>query len=86
MARALPAIGSNIGGIPELLSPEHLFPADNPSALAGKLINLANQPDRLTGMSARNLRKAREYREDILCERRDQFYERLRSLTARPRS
>lgn len=86
MARALPAIGSNIGGIPELLDSEHLLPADNVPALATKLTELANQPDRLATMSARNFRKARDYGDEILRERRDQFYERLRSLTARARS
>jgi len=86
MARALPAIGSDIGGIPELLHPDQLVPAGDVAALAGKLMELANQPDRLAAMSAQNLRKARDYSEDILCERRDQFYERLRSLTARSHS
>lgn len=86
MARALPAIASNIGGIPELLQPEHMFPADNAPALSGKLSEIANQPDGLAAMSARNLRKAHDYGEEILRERRDQFYERLRSLTARAHS
>ena len=83
MARALPAIGSNIGGIPEVLAPEYLFPAGNAPALAEKLTGLASQPDRLTAMSAYNLDKACEYYEDVVCERRDRFYEHLRSLPAR---
>jgi len=61
MARALPAVGSDVGGIPELLEPSCLVPVDDHAALArcmGRLLCDQNEWER---QSARNLRMAREY-------------------------
>jgi glycosyltransferase involved in cell wall biosynthesis len=73
MARALPAIGSTAGGIPELLEPEDLVPPNDPQALAGKLQEVLQDPSRRQRMSAANLKKAREYEETLLEQRRDLF-------------
>jgi glycosyltransferase involved in cell wall biosynthesis len=81
MARALPCIGSTVGGIPELLPQEDLFPPNDPDALARKIREVVNNPERMTQMSARNLEKAKEYRDDILNERRTEFYRYLRDKT-----
>jgi glycosyltransferase involved in cell wall biosynthesis len=81
MARALPCIGSAVGGIPELLPPECLVPPDDAAALAGKVTELAADPQRLAQMSARNLAAAGDFRDAVLCERRETFYRRVRDLT-----
>ena len=39
MARSLPALGSNVGGIPELLEKDYLFSPGNYHELADKIIN-----------------------------------------------
>ena len=50
-------------------------------ALAGKIREIITDPDRMARMSARNLEKAKEYRDDILGERRTAFYSYLRTRT-----
>jgi len=81
MACGLPCIGSNIGGIPELLSQEDLVPAGNAPALAEKIGETITQPHRMMAMAARNLEKSKEYRSDILDKRRQAFYLHLRNKT-----
>ena len=74
MARALPAIGSTAGGIPELLDPECLVPPDDPAALAGAVTAMLADPRRLADASARNLRRARDFSAETLDARRASFY------------
>jgi glycosyltransferase involved in cell wall biosynthesis len=82
MARALPCLGSAVGGIPELLPPEDLVPPGDVAALADKLHAAATDPERLARMSASNLARAGAYREEALRERRRAFYRRVREDTA----
>jgi glycosyltransferase involved in cell wall biosynthesis len=81
MARALPCIGSTVGGIPELLPPEDLVPPGDVAALAAKIREIVTDPARMTAMSARNLYRARDYHEDRLRERRTACYRVLRERT-----
>ncbi len=81
MARAVPCIGSTVGGIPELLEEEDMVPPDDVAALAAKIQEVLTDPARMTKMSARNLEKSKEYREDILSERRTDFYKYVRQQT-----
>jgi glycosyltransferase involved in cell wall biosynthesis len=81
MARALPAIGSTVGGIPELLAPQDLVPPNDPAALARKLEEVIRDPSRLHQMSAANLRKAHEYEETQLEQRRNLFLNHVRAET-----
>jgi glycosyltransferase involved in cell wall biosynthesis len=62
MARGIPAIGSNTGGIPELLCEEALVPVDNVSALTDKIVEFMSNPDLLVRMSNYNFQKAQDYR------------------------
>ncbi len=86
MARALPCIGSKVGGIPELLDESDMVPSGDPEALAQKLREVLSSPERLTAMSARNLVRAHEYRPDVLDQRRSEFYRSLRRITEQWRS
>ncbi|MBN2002166.1 MAG: glycosyltransferase family 4 protein [Anaerolineae bacterium] len=83
MARGLPCIGSTIGGIPELLPPEAMVPPNDVPALASKIREALSNADWMNQMAARNLQKAREYHEAILCERRNAMYAHLREATER---
>lgn len=74
MARALPCIGSNVGGFPELLEKDEMVPAGDAGALADKILEMISDSERLTKASARNLDKAREYHEAHLRQRRNAFY------------
>lgn len=81
MARAVPCIGTCVGGTPELLAPDHMVVPDRPYELAMIIERVLSSPDLLTAMSARNLEKSREYRDDALRCRRVAFYAALRERT-----
>ena len=81
MARGLPVIGTEVGGIPELIHSDDVVEPDSAVALAKALQAVLKDPDRLSVMSRRNLDKSKEYREQILRDRRMGFYTQLRSLT-----
>ena len=66
MARGLPCIGSNIGGIPELLPQDAMVPPKDPIQLSDKLARLLAEPAQLRKMSAVNLRVAAGYIEGTL--------------------
>ncbi|WP_089155635.1 glycosyltransferase [Micromonospora sp. NBS 11-29] len=78
MARGLPAIGTTVGGIPELLSAEDLIPADDPAVLARAIHAMLTDPDRMARAAARNHARASAYAEDVLRERRTGFYRSVR--------
>ncbi len=81
MARALPCIASNVGGIPELLHPDDMVASNDAEALAAKIKQVLTSPARLNEMSIRNLAKAQEFRPDVLEERRTRFYRFLYDVT-----
>ncbi|HEY4740061.1 MAG TPA: glycosyltransferase [Candidatus Acidoferrales bacterium] len=83
MARGLPCIGSAVGGIPDLLGPEELFPRGDAKSLARKIREVCLDPERMTRLSAENLAKAREYHDSILSSRRRQFFAHVRDATWR---
>jgi glycosyltransferase involved in cell wall biosynthesis len=81
MARGLPCIGTRVGGIPELLAPEDLVNAGSVDELAQKIEEMARTPLRLFDAATKNFRAAKEYREDALAKKREEFYLHVRSLT-----
>lgn len=81
MARALPCIGSTVGGIPELLPPEDLVPPGDATALAAKIREVLTNPQRMAAMSERNLREAQKYHESVINQRRLDFYKQVREQT-----
>lgn len=82
MSVGCPAIGSRVGGIPELLSEQHTFNARDVDALAS-LISRLNNSEMCT-MASRNFDLARQhYDVDILETRRAAFLHRLREAAAR---
>lgn len=81
MARGLPCIGSDVGGIPELLDASELVPVGDPDALAAKIQEVLRNPLRMETMSQRNLEAAMGYRDCVLAERRRRFYEYVLAVT-----
>jgi L-malate glycosyltransferase len=81
MARGLPCLGSTVGGIPELLPPEDMVEPGDVDALAQKIREIVTDPERMARMSARNLEKAKEYRDDVLQQQRTDFYRHVRDRT-----
>lgn len=81
MARGLPCIGSNIGGIPELLDETELVKPGDDEALATKLSEIAADSSRMQAMSKRNTEIAREYLNKNLEINRRAFHETLKAQT-----
>ena len=81
MARGLPCIGSEVGGIPELLSAEDMVPPGSSERLAATITEVVRDGWRRAQMSRRNLEKAQEYRDETLGLRRTAFYRQVRSVT-----
>lgn len=83
MGRALPAIGTRVGGIPELLPPEYLYAPGDGRALAGVISDFT--PESLTDEARRNFVHAAEYARDVLEARRDAFLGRVAQVAAAAR-
>jgi glycosyltransferase involved in cell wall biosynthesis len=83
MARGLPALGSSVGGIPELLAPEDLVSPNDPAALARKIEEVCGDPARLERMSRGNLATSWEYEDGQLEQQRKVFLKRLCKETER---
>lgn len=81
MARGLPCVGTNVGGIPELLPPERLVPPDDPDALLAAIETIAADPARLTSASQRDYETSLAFRAQCLEEVRRRFYESVRCAT-----
>ncbi len=81
MARGLPCLGSRVGGIPELLSPQELVPAGDATALAAKIDEVVSDGERMARLSADNLEKARGFSERVLRPRRMAFYKAVHDAT-----
>jgi glycosyltransferase involved in cell wall biosynthesis len=81
MARGLPAIGTTVGGIPELLPPEDMVPPGDAPALAQKITEFVTRPERLNAAAARNLAAARDYQYASLQQQRNRFYQYMHDQT-----
>ncbi|MDA9356677.1 glycosyltransferase [Flavobacteriaceae bacterium] len=74
MSRACPSIGSNSGGIPELLKKEVIFKSKDYKALKSIILKLVNNTHLLELHANENFKKAKEFRKETLDYRRSQFW------------
>lgn len=81
MARGCPCIGSNAGGIPELLAAEDIFPTGNYKLLADKISEGAGNPERLRQMAIRNLEVSRSFSPEQLKGARQGFLRRVKRFS-----
>jgi glycosyltransferase involved in cell wall biosynthesis len=80
MARAIPCIGTKVGGIPELLEENMLIPVNNAKALTEKIKFLIRNPHYAEEQGLSNKEKSRAYSEETLNQEREQFYNYLKNL------
>jgi phosphatidylinositol alpha-1,6-mannosyltransferase len=73
MARSLPCVGTDVGGIPELLERDFLVPPNRWVELTAKLVELASDSARLAAAGERNLAVARSYELPVRFERESAF-------------
>lgn len=78
MGAGLPCISSPVAGISEMIEGSDLVDADDYEALAKRIIEVVSNPEYLEEQSKANIEKAKEYTDDKLQLRRDDFYRRLR--------
>lgn len=78
MSKGLPAIGSNVGGIPELLPNEWIFKSEDHIDLSEKITQIYYN-DNIEDISKVNMLKAKEFRSDILQKRRNKLYSVLKN-------
>lgn len=81
MSRALPCIGSTIGGIPELLDADAMVPPDDQPALAAAIARALRDPAWMEGQSQRNLARAHDFGAERIEPLRTGFYRRIRAMT-----
>jgi glycosyltransferase involved in cell wall biosynthesis len=80
MARGLPCISSNVGGIPELLEPEDMVSPGDVGLLTAKIESVLTDAARMEKMSRRNVKTAMAYRHDKLNKRRIEFHRKVKEL------
>ena len=80
MARALPCIGTPVGGVGELLGNDYLVPPEDPKRLAAKIIELLFNPALLSQASADNLRRARLFSNEYIQKERDALIRELMAI------
>ncbi|MCX6810607.1 MAG: glycosyltransferase [Candidatus Berkelbacteria bacterium] len=81
MARGLPAVSSNVGGIPEILPRSVLVVPGNANILADKIIEVASSAKKLSTNSAANLKTIKRFDIRILQKRKDDAMRKLAKKT-----
>ena len=82
MARGLPAVATNVGGIPELLPPACLVPPGHPLALADRIELLMADDSGRRRQGEDNRRQARQHHERLLVAVRRDFLHAIREASA----
>lgn len=80
MAIGMPVLSTPVGGIPEVIESKYLFEPMDEVAFANAVCDLLNNPNELTAMSEKNFKKSLEFRNELLQERRNEFYKKLRAI------
>lgn len=73
MSHGCPVLGSNVGGIPELIDQECLFQKENITQIAKAIVNIINQD--MSKYAKCNFEKAKKYTSDQLDRIRKDFYD-----------
>jgi len=81
MTQGLPAIGTRVGGTPELLPSSVIVEPDDVLSLSKKIKELLCNPDLLAELSDMNLKKSKEYSSEKIREKRNTFLRRLKSIS-----
>jgi glycosyltransferase involved in cell wall biosynthesis len=81
MTQGLPAIGTRVGGTPELLPESVIVEPDDSIALALKMKELLQNPKLLAQLSEINLNKSKEYSAETIREKRNSFLRKLKSIS-----
>lgn len=75
MSRGIPAIASNVGGIPELLSKEYLVKPNDAISLSNTIFDVLSDRELRGSMALNNIQIAKQYTVEILEGKRRKFFE-----------
>ncbi|ATC94400.1 glycosyltransferase [Pseudoalteromonas tunicata] len=75
MSRALPCIGTDVGGISELINQSFIIAVDDPEGLAERIEYFINNPNIMELESKRNLLTSENYKGEMIQKRRNSFYQ-----------
>ena len=81
MARGCPCLGSNVGGIPELLDRDDIVSSGDADDLARKIQYIAGAPERMKQMSERNFETAKRFSQEVLRKSQRDFLHRVRDIS-----
>lgn len=81
MAQGLPVLSTPVGGIPEVIDRKYLFDPHDSSGFAEMIVKLYHAPEELERMSAENFAAAKQFKNEILQKRRDEFYKKLSKVS-----
>lgn len=79
MARGLPCVASDVGGVPELLASEDLVRPGSARELAAKVLEVSNDDVRMERMSVSNLARSQAFNEESLDAKAFAFLECVRN-------
>lgn len=82
MAAGLPAIGSDVGAMPDLLDPRWIVPSGDSAALASKLMEMHSARSEWPAIGAANQQRARAFESSFIQPQRLAFYEAISRATA----
>lgn len=77
MSRGCPVIGSNVGGIPELISKECIFSKRNYKKMAKLIDELVSNKTEMKKQAINNFNKAKLYDRGSLLQKREAFYQKI---------
>lgn len=80
MANGCPVIGSNVGGIPELVNPKYIHKAGDVKKLSDDIACLYENRQELYNEAYRSILVANKYHIDNLTKKRQAFYETINDL------
>lgn len=80
MSVGLPAVATDVGGIPELISKKNLVPAHDYRALAEKMKKFIHSKELRFENGKLNYQKSKDYDQETLNKRRSEFWDRCREL------
>lgn len=83
MSVGLPAVASDVGGIPELLSKDTLVKPYDSEALAKKIKDFVDSQKLRFEQGKLNYQKAKEYDQKVLKKRRSEFWQSARDIVKR---
>jgi phosphatidyl-myo-inositol dimannoside synthase len=85
MSRGLPAIGSAVGGVPDILYPDELVPPGDANALARTIAGYMGDRQRLAAASQRGFDTAMGWRLDVMQAHKRAFFAAVRERAGRGR-